>query len=594
MANEASTDSVPHAESTPVKSGNRGERRLPDPLEEVAAGRVGQRNHGDSSASPAPSDSNSQATFTPSFRDLRTDQGATSTFSFMHGPPSALEQERIQASIEDLLLNNLSIANAQKEAERNAKQAREREREEVEARVSDKEVGRASPKAAADRVSPASPPSSFALPFSPAFDPSDLLSFFKSGMEVIVQDGFSRCFESSRSQPWNWNLYLWPLWACGVVIRYGILFPLRLISLLTGFIIVLLLLGISPFLPLPRPVINSWQRKLIRFLCGVFVFSWTGVIKYHGTIPAKRPNQIYVANHTSMIDVVVLSQMHTFSLVGQKHPGWVGWLQTNVLGIIGAVWFQRGEADDRVKSAKKMKAHVADPKNNRLLVFPEGTCVNNVYCVQFKQGVFAMDCEICPIAIKYNRIFVDAFWNSKKQSFQAHLATLMCSWALVCDVYYLEPQRIQPGESSIAFSNRVKKLIADKAGLRNVSYDGYLKHFEVKQSLVQKQQKMYADVILKRLSAQEKEEIEREEREDERKKAALDAATNSPTHTHHLHASTAAPDSLSFSPSPDVSPITRNQLHPVPHASHDPPHHVSSAEELTRLIKEQDKSKQKQ
>lgn len=63
---------------------------------------------------------------------------------------------------------------------------------------------------------------------------------------------------------------------------------------------------------------------IIRFLCSVFVFSWTGVIKYHGTIPAKRANQIYVANHTSMIDMIVLSQMYTFSIVGQKHPGWVG------------------------------------------------------------------------------------------------------------------------------------------------------------------------------------------------------------------------------------------------------------------------------
>ena len=32
-------------------------------------------------------------------------------------------------------------------------------------------------------------------------------------------------------------------------------------------------------------------------------------------------------------------------------------------------------------------------------------------CVQFKQGVFDMGADVCPIAIKYNKIFVDAFWN---------------------------------------------------------------------------------------------------------------------------------------------------------------------------------------
>ncbi len=138
------------------------------------------------------------------------------------------------------------------------------------------------------------------------------------------------------------------------------------------------------------------QRKLIRFMCSVFVLSWTGaaraasrvqlhvaslvtrrprchagVIKYHGVIPAKRPNQIYVrASHRSAAlvatalrshrraggqpldhdrrargggerpltashktsrfawrQMIILSQMNTFSVVGQKHVGWVGELQ---------------------------------------------------------------------------------------------------------------------------------------------------------------------------------------------------------------------------------------------------------------------------
>jgi len=68
-------------------------------------------------------------------------------------------------------------------------------------------------------------------------------------------------------------------------------------------------------------------------------------------------------------------------------------------------------ARDRVKSAKKMREHIQNPDNNRLLLFPEGTCAHNRYCVQFKQGVFDMGAEVCPIAIKYNSIFVDAFWN---------------------------------------------------------------------------------------------------------------------------------------------------------------------------------------
>lgn len=51
----------------------------------------------------------------------------------------------------------------------------------------------------------------------------------------------------------------------------------------------------------------------------------------------------------------------------------------------------------------------------------------------------AVLCYAC-FACRYNKIFVDAFWNSKRQSFGQHIYRLMTSWALVCDVWFLEPQ----------------------------------------------------------------------------------------------------------------------------------------------------------
>lgn len=34
--------------------------------------------------------------------------------------------------------------------------------------------------------------------------------------------------------------------------------------------------------------------------------------------------QVFVANHTSMIDFIILEQMTAFAVIMQKHPGWVG------------------------------------------------------------------------------------------------------------------------------------------------------------------------------------------------------------------------------------------------------------------------------
>ena len=37
-----------------------------------------------------------------------------------------------------------------------------------------------------------------------------------------------------------------------------------------------------------------------------------------------RVEQVFVANHTSMIDFIILEQMTAFAVIMQKHPGWVG------------------------------------------------------------------------------------------------------------------------------------------------------------------------------------------------------------------------------------------------------------------------------
>jgi len=80
-------------------------------------------------------------------------------------------------------------------------------------------------------------------------------------------------------------------------------------------------------------------------------------------------------------------------------------------------------------------------------------------CQALMRGAFDLGCKICPIAIKYNKTFGDTFWNSRRQSFTQHLMTLMTSWAVVADVWYLEPQEMLPGEDSIAFAERVREMI---------------------------------------------------------------------------------------------------------------------------------------
>eukprot|EP01133_Synstelium_polycarpum_P018239 gene18239-21823_t len=336
---------------------------------------------------------------------------------------------------------------------------------------------------------------------SKKFNLMDVAPFMTDGVEVLVEDEFTRCFTSPEINAWNWNIYLYPAWLFGLFIRYCILFPLRLTCLLIGaFIFAFMFISVSTLVKSEKTK-KTYQRKCLRFLCTVFIMSWSGVIKYHGVRPLRKKNQIFVANHTTVMDVVVLQNQFNCASVGQKQKGLLGFIQTYLLSCIGCLWFDRAEAKDRMVVAQLISKHIDNEANDPILIFPEGVCVNNHYCVMFKKGAFDLPGVIIyPIAIKYNTLFVDAFWNSKKQSFPRHMFNLMTSWALVCDVWYLEPQTKRPDESSAQFANRVKAMIAKKAGIINVPWDGYLKYFKPSSRFAEHKQAIFASRFTKRFN----------------------------------------------------------------------------------------------
>jgi len=323
---------------------------------------------------------------------------------------------------------------------------------------------------------------------------------FMEGIESIVDDNFWKCFQSRKPQPWNWNAYLWPIWVAGVVFRYFFLFPIRLVIFALGWLLFGIGMLSAQTLIKKGPRRTSIEHGLISMMCGVFCITWGAVIRYHGAPVKVKPGEcqpVYVANHTSMIDVIILQQMRCFSLVGQRHKGIVRFLQEVVLGCLQCVWFDRGEIKDRAAVAQKLNEHANDPTRNPLLVFPEGTCVNNEYVIQFKKGIFEIGAPVVPVAIKYNKMFVDPFWNSRAQSFPMHLVELMTSWCLICDVWYMQPYTRKQDESAEAFAGRVKKAIAEKANLINVNWDGYMKYWKPSERYLHARQASMAKTLRK-------------------------------------------------------------------------------------------------
>jgi glycerol-3-phosphate O-acyltransferase 3/4 len=131
------------------------------------------------------------------------------------------------------------------------------------------------------------------------------------------------------------------MWVIGFYIRYLILLPLRVVILILGSVTMTFLTGLVG--PIPRTwkfkrVLNDWA---CRISFRVFSRAFSAIITYHDEQFKPTSNGICVANHTSPIDVVILSCNSSFSLIGQSHGGFLGVMQRALARASSHIWFDR-------------------------------------------------------------------------------------------------------------------------------------------------------------------------------------------------------------------------------------------------------------
>ncbi|XP_035523659.1 glycerol-3-phosphate acyltransferase 3 [Morone saxatilis] len=338
------------------------------------------------------------------------------------------------------------------------------------------------------------------------FSLSDAFYFYKKGLESIVDDQVTQRFSSEELASWNLltrtnhnfhfiSLRLTVIWGLGVFVRYCILFPLRITLAIIGLswlVIGTVLVGF-----LPESSVKNWLSELVHLTCyRICARGLSATIHYHNRENKPQKGGICVANHTTPIDVVILANDGCYAMVGQVHGGLMGVMQRSMVRSCPHVWFERSEMKDRHAVTNRLKAHIAAKTKLPILIFPEGTCINNTSVMMFKKGSFEIGGTIYPVTIKYDPQFGDAFWNSSKYNMVSYLLRMMTSWAIVVNVWYLPPMTIQDGEDAAQFANRVKSAIAQQGGLLDLAWDGGLKRGKVKDSYKEEQQKMYSSIIV--------------------------------------------------------------------------------------------------
>jgi glycerol-3-phosphate O-acyltransferase 3/4 len=77
-------------------------------------------------------------------------------------------------------------------------------------------------------------------------------------------------------------------------------------------------------------------------------------VKHHGKKPNLKEPHVFVANHSSFIDYIVLSSYKfPHATIAQKHGGIMGWFQNHVLNLNGSLVLERGCENQRSQTKER-------------------------------------------------------------------------------------------------------------------------------------------------------------------------------------------------------------------------------------------------
>ncbi|CAG2058125.1 unnamed protein product, partial [Timema podura] len=157
------------------------------------------------------------------------------------------------------------------------------------------------------------------------FELADCLDYIKTGVEAIIEDQVTMRFEAEELKSWNlltrtnlgyefisWRLTI--IWMLGFLMRYFFLLPLRIIICFIGISWLVVAEAFVGLLP------DCWLKRWLNYQAYVSSFrvlarAVTADITVHNKQYKPKLGGVCVANHTTPIDVVVLSTEHCFCLV---------------------------------------------------------------------------------------------------------------------------------------------------------------------------------------------------------------------------------------------------------------------------------------
>jgi lysophosphatidylcholine acyltransferase / lyso-PAF acetyltransferase len=276
----------------------------------------------------------------------------------------------------------------------------------------------------------------------------------------------------------------------------GVLF-LRIALTVIFFTIGILFVNLSVVGGRSRTANPTWF-KLCSF--GVRVFGYLGLasmgfycIRVAGQRASRTETKLLVGNHICMIEVVALFLLANI-------PSFVSRVENLSLPLFrglaqasDAVVVDRDAASSRTKTLEAIKKRSTDPQATQLLIFPEGTCSNQLTLFQFKKGAFEPGVPVQLVCFHYPYQHFNPAWTGRACGGNDAWDLLLRMWSQFVnrlEVRFLPVYTPTAEEcrDPIAFAKHCQQIIASvvHAGSSEASFANYteaLKRFN-KRSVV--------------------------------------------------------------------------------------------------------------
>ena len=247
-------------------------------------------------------------------------------------------------------------------------------------------------------------------------------------------------------------------------------FPFGLILVLLRLFLMVVMGVMSTLVCIPR----KWHTMILRAELLIFFGVW---IKVKGESNCAKEIPLWVANHISELDAVVLRAISDPYILGYHFYKDMWWLKLSPLRLFKMIYVPQksrteGNATGRDDLNNRIRETLCDDKKNStgesLLLFPEGGLTNGrVGLLQYHKFVFSLGLQVQPIALSLWSplpIHVDTMYAS-------FLNNVLCFLFVPCHCYkieFLSPVSMdhEKNESPLDFARRVLRITADHLNIK--------------------------------------------------------------------------------------------------------------------------------